>query len=42
VGLFSGQLAVTVAVLVVGLTLLAYALRAARDRSAREEAAAGE
>lgn len=37
-GLFSGQLAVTVAVLVVGLMLLAYALRAARDRSARDPA----
>jgi uncharacterized membrane protein len=41
-GLFSGQLAVTVAVLVVGLTLLAYALRAARDRAAREQGAARE
>ena len=41
-GLFSGQLAVTVAVLVVGLTLLAYALRAARDRSVREDSAARE
>lgn len=37
-GLFSGQIAVTVAVLVVGLTLLAYALKAARDRAHRESA----
>ena len=35
-GLFSGQIVVTVAVLGVGLALLGYALRAARDRAERE------